>query len=142
MASAQAAETAATANLAEATLTAPFAGTVGQVNVSVGQVVAPAGQTTGNSGSGDITLIGDGGFEADVAVPDSEIGQVHVGDKAWVTPAGGVAPVQAVATQITPQATPGSGSNGPTFPVTLSIQGSVRGLLAGESAEVSIQPGG
>lgn len=139
LAAAQASEAAAQANLKAATLLAPFAGTVGQVNIVAGQSVNAG--SGGGSGpvAGDVILIGEGGFEVKVNVPDTDIAKVHLGQQAVVTPAGALMPLSAVVSQITPIASSGSGV--PTFPVTLTIQGNPAALFAGASADVSIQIG-
>jgi multidrug efflux pump subunit AcrA (membrane-fusion protein) len=134
--SAKAAEQAAQANLQAATLTAPFAGTVGQVRIAAGQQVSAGATQSQGSLSGAITLIGNAGFEVTADVPDRDMGEVHVGEKAWVTAAGAATPAQAIVAQITPQATGGA------FPVTLTIIGNPSGFLTGAAAEVSIQVGG
>ncbi len=145
LASARAAEQEAAANLQAATLTAPFSGTIGPVSLSLGEAVSAGGgsaATTGSgAGGGSIELIGEAGFEVDVSVPDTQIGQVHVGEKAWVTPASGAQPLQATVSQFTPQASGATGSAPPAFPVTLLIRGGQGQVLAGETAEVAIQPG-
>jgi HlyD family secretion protein len=65
-------------NLEEATLVAPFAGTVADVNIEVSQVV--------NSSTLVIVLTDLTGYHVDLYVDETEIGQVKVGQPVVITP--------------------------------------------------------
>ncbi len=74
---ARAALTQARLNLEEATLTAPFAGTVADVNIEVGQMV--------NSGTPVIILTDPASYHVDLYIDETEIGQVRVGQPVVIT---------------------------------------------------------
>ena len=65
-------------NLEEATLVAPFAGTVADVNIEVGQMV--------NSNTSVIVLTDLTSYDVDLYVDETEIGQVRVGQPVVITP--------------------------------------------------------
>ena len=66
-------------NLAAATLVAPIAGTVAQVNVTPGQQVSGS---QGSSASASFIIEGPGGQEASTTVSSTNVGQVRVGQVA------------------------------------------------------------
>lgn len=140
----------AQANLSGATITAPFSGTVAQVNISPGQQIgsnsagggSAAGGSAGGGGSAAaaatpaIILNGAGSYIVQASISDAQINQVKPGDSASIIPAGYTTPISGSVTQITPYATTTAGVT--TYPVTLSINSSGSGLFAGASAQVSI----
>jgi HlyD family secretion protein len=65
-------------NLEEATLVAPFAGTVADISLEVGQMV--------NSGTPVIVLTDLTSYHVDLYVDETEIGQVQVGQPVVITP--------------------------------------------------------
>jgi HlyD family secretion protein len=65
-------------NLDEATLVAPFAATVADVNIEVGQIV--------NSGTPVIVLTDPTSYYVDLYIDETEIGQVQVGQPVVITP--------------------------------------------------------
>jgi HlyD family secretion protein len=75
---ARSALTQAQLNLEDATLVAPFAGTVADVNIEVGQMV--------NSSTPAIVLTDLAGYHVDLYVDETEIGQVQVGQPVVITP--------------------------------------------------------
>ena len=75
---ARSALTQAQLNLDEATLVAPFAATVADVNIEVGQIV--------NSGTPVIVLTDPTSYYVDLYIDETEIGQVQVGQPVVITP--------------------------------------------------------
>ena len=67
----------AEANLAKRTLSAPFAGTISDIGVSVGETASPS--------SVAVSLISNNNYEILVSIPESDIAYVSVGDTAEVT---------------------------------------------------------
>jgi len=65
-------------NLEEATLVAPFAGTVADVNIEVGQIV--------NSGTPVMVLTDPKSYYVDLYIDETEIGKVQVGQPVVITP--------------------------------------------------------
>jgi multidrug efflux pump subunit AcrA (membrane-fusion protein) len=127
----------------QSTLVAPTAGVVGEVNIT-------AGQTTGSSsGSGSaasssassntthaIVVLTPGAFSVTGTVTDAQVGQVAVGQRARVLPAGSTEAVTGKVTAISPVATVTSGVA--TFSVTVTLDGSQPALHAGSSASISV----
>jgi HlyD family secretion protein len=77
VAQAQAADTAAHVTLANATLAAPFPGTVQGLTAQVGQVVSP--------GAPLMTLVNQSGLKIEAYVSQTDVAKIAVGDKANVT---------------------------------------------------------
>lgn len=154
VASAQNQLTTAQQNLAGATLTATFDGTVASVGLTVGQVVsASAGgsssSSTSSTGANGITLVSADSFVVTTSVDDTEVGEVKVGDQAVITPTGATTPVYGTVASVSLLASSsgsgsgstGSGSSGlsvASFPVVIDVTGTPGGLYAGASANVSI----
>ncbi len=116
-------------------LTAPAAGVVAQINIAAGQPdgassVRAAANTT------DIVIDGLSGFEVAASVSDAQVGQVHVGQTALVTPAGQTRPLPGKVTAVTPLATIVQGV--PAFPVVITVTGNPPGLFAGADAQAAI----
>ncbi|WP_098957073.1 efflux RND transporter periplasmic adaptor subunit, partial [Pseudonocardia sp. N23] len=148
-------------NLSQATLTAPFAGTVAAVDVAVGQQVPAGGSGSASSGSGgsasggsgstvgsgtgtssstgttaDVVVISTGTFVVNASVDDTEVAALKAGQAAEVTPTGAARPVTATVTSVGLVATSTSGVA--TYPVTLAVTGDTSTLHVGATAQVSI----
>jgi membrane fusion protein, macrolide-specific efflux system len=153
----------AKANLAGATLRAPAAATVAQVNLAVGQNLGGDGGGGGASeaggagagGSGQasasasaaatptsgasspaITLEDPRSFEAVGQVSDTQIAQLHVHQQVLVTPAGHTGAIHGQVRAITP--TPTNSGGVITYPIEITWPGHPPGLYDGMSAEISI----
>lgn len=147
----------ARANLAAATLRAPQAATVAQLNITAGQNIGsggggsqagsgtgganqasatgPSAGTTTAASNAAITLV-NGSLQALGQVSDSQIAQVHVGQRALVTPAGQRAAIHGRVQAITP--TPTSSGGLVTYPVQIGWSAHRHGMLDGMSAQISI----
>jgi membrane fusion protein, macrolide-specific efflux system len=151
--------TAAQTDLADATLTAPVAGTVTTVNIAVGDAVSGSGgsdasgangsDTNGSSAASSSSSSSGSGsssaafvienltqFTVDASVGASTVSQVKVGDQVDITPASSITTVYGTVSAISSVPTVSSGVA--TFPVTVTVTGSPSGLYAGTSANVSI----
>jgi len=162
LSAAQAQQAVAERSLAQATLTAPFAGTVAAVNVTAGQQVGvgssggSAGGSSGGSAGGsaggsggqtsppaatststaDVTVISTGTFVVTTSIDDTQVAKVKAGQQAQVTPTGGTQSVAATVSTVGLVATQTSGVAG--YPVTLAVTGDTSSLHAGGSAQVAI----
>jgi multidrug efflux pump subunit AcrA (membrane-fusion protein) len=169
--SAQLSVTSAEKALAATTLRAPMAGTVTEVNGSVGSAVSGGGSSSSSSsssgdssstsvagalgGSGStssssgssssgtsfITLAQVSRFKMEVSLSESDIGSVKVGQPATVTV--NAASGEEFAARVTDigvlSSSSGSGSSGAvSYPVTLSLDQTGKGLKAGMSATADI----
>ena len=123
--------------VAGATLTAPSAGIVGEVNIAVGQTASSgaAGSTT-TTATHNIVILTPGAFAVTGSVSDSQINEVVVGQLARVTPAGSSQALDAKVTAVSPEATVTSGVA--TFAVTATINDVDLSLRDGESASIEI----
>jgi len=142
-------------NLSRATLTAPFAGTVAAVDLTVGQQVSGASSTgsgvsTGGSGAGSagasvtttsasdaqVVVISTGAYVVNAGVDDTEVGQLKSGDQAVVMVNSSTGQIFGTVASV---GMVGSQSSGvATYPVTITITGSPAGLPIGAGAQVSI----
>ncbi|EWT03216.1 hypothetical protein N865_01650 [Intrasporangium oryzae NRRL B-24470] len=127
----QAAVTQAEADLAGATLKAPIAGTVGQVGLTVGQ---PAAASQG------IVIVGPGAATVTVDIPLADMGLVHAGLSAAVTPAGDVTPVPGTlqSVNLLPASTQ---STTPSYPATVLVPNPTRSMSSGSIVTVAITVG-
>ena len=138
-------------NVNGATIIAPVAGLVEEVNTSVGQQVsAGSSSSSTSSGSGSaasssssssssshaIVLITPGLFQVTGNVSDAQVNEIAVGQSAQVLPAGSQQAVPGKVTAVAPVATVTSGVA--TFPVTVVLNGIQRSLRTGMSASVTI----
>jgi multidrug efflux pump subunit AcrA (membrane-fusion protein) len=125
---------AAQQNLGAASLTSPIAGTVAQVGLIAGQSVA------GGSTQSDIVIIGPGADEVTTTASDVQLGQIHPGERATVTPDGTNLRLtgQVASVGILPSATL---SGGVSYPVTISLDQTSQQLFAGATTTVSITVG-
>jgi multidrug efflux pump subunit AcrA (membrane-fusion protein) len=140
LAQAQQAVTTAQKAVAEATLTAPTAGEVAQVNLSVGSTTSgsssSAAAASASASAAQFILLTPGSFEVTSTVSDSVISEVTVGQNAVVTAAGSTNGLAATVTSVGVIATVSSGVA--TFPVTVQITGSHPSLRDGMSATVVV----
>jgi multidrug efflux pump subunit AcrA (membrane-fusion protein) len=140
--------------LAAASLTAPFAGVVASVGISVGDSVGSSGTgggstgaaagggaggttTTTTSSSTAITVISTSAWIVNVSVGSADLAQLKKGLQAQITPTGSRTPVFGTVASlgiIASTSTTGSA----TFPVVIDVTGNPTGLYAGSSAGVSI----
>src|SRR5487761_1726775 len=112
---------------AGATITAPSAGEVAEVNVSVGESVTGSTSSASGSGSGGsgssssyaIVVISPGLFSVTGSVSDAQVDEVVNGLHAQVTPAGSTQAYPGTVTEVAPVATITSGVA--TFPVTVTL---------------------
>jgi HlyD family secretion protein len=74
---AQAAANAARNEVAKMSLLAPFDGTISRVNISVGEMAAPAAPA--------VSMVSNSNYEIDALVSEADIAKVAVGEKALVT---------------------------------------------------------
>jgi multidrug efflux pump subunit AcrA (membrane-fusion protein) len=116
--------------LGQATLTAPVAGTVAAVGLTVGE----------SAGSNGITIIGGAGATVTVDVPVASIPKVAVGQEADVTPPGAVAAVKGTVQEVGLLPTETTGSTA-TYPVVVLVPEATATLASGARASVSILVG-
>ncbi len=144
----------AQANLKAATLVSPITGTVATVNVSAGDQVSGGGTSSGGgSGSGaaaagsgssgssgsssaQIVVITTDSWVVATSVTSADLPQIKPGLQAQITPTGSRSAVFGTVSTVGVVATSTSGVA--TFPVTVAVTGSPKGLYAGSSATVSI----
>ncbi len=118
----------AQANAGASTLTAPIAGTVAEVGLTVGHA---SGTTAG------IVIVGTGAAAVTVAVPLAQMGAVHAGLTARVTPAGGLRAVAGTVTSV--NLLPSSSATAsPTYPATIVVADPTASLASGSTATVQI----
>ena len=116
--------------LGQATLTAPVAGTVAAVGLTVGE----------SAGSNGITIIGGSGATVTVDVPVASLPKIAVGQEADVTPPGAVAAVKGTVQEVGLLPTETSGSAA-TYPVVVLVPEATATLASGARASVSILVG-
>jgi multidrug efflux pump subunit AcrA (membrane-fusion protein) len=143
LAQAQQAVTNAQNAVSEATLTAPTAGELAQVNLSVGSTTsgssssgASAAAASASASAAQFILLTPGSFEVTSTVSDSVISEVTIGQNAVVTAAGSTNGLAATVTSVGVIATVSSGVA--TFPVTVQITGTHPSLRDGMSATVVV----
>ena len=154
-------------NLKDAVLTSPVAGTVVTLDLAPGQSVS-AGSTTvssgsassssgssgsgtgasgaGSSGTGSTGSSGSSSsevvieplntFVVDVDASTSQLSELEMGEQATITPTGTSTTAYGVVTTVSQLGTTSSGVT--TFPVTITVTGSAKGLYSGASTDVSI----
>lgn len=131
-------------NLDQATITAPSAGTVGQVNLTVGLTSTGSSASTGASSAAAsssstthaIVLLTPGAFQVSGTVSDTQVNLVAVGQRARVTPAGSTEAATGKVTVVAAEATVTSGVA--TFGVTVQLDGLHPAYHAGVSASIQI----
>lgn len=142
--------TQAQANLASATLTAPFAGVVAEVNVAVGDTSGPSsgssgaqggasgtGSSSSSSSSAAIVLISQGTFTVSTSVSSGDVASLKQGLQAVITPQGSSQTVYGTVASVGVIATTAT-SGSATFPVTIDVTGSHDDLRAGSTVSVEI----
>jgi RND family efflux transporter MFP subunit len=122
----------------EATLRAPFNGTVSVVGFEVGdQAGAADGQTGDGSGTPAITVISPRTLQVDANVSASDVSQLKTGMQVEITPTGGGEPAYGTVSEVGVIATAGD-SGAAQFPVTVDVTGRPKGLYAGSTASLGI----
>lgn len=123
-----------------ATITAPSAGEVAEVNISVGQTIDASGSASGSGSAASpsyaVVIITPGLFEVTGSVSDAQVDEVVDGLIAAVTPAGSTEAYPGKVTEVAPVATISSGVA--TFGVTVTISGTHPELKSGMSASVTV----
>ncbi|HEY1421296.1 MAG TPA: biotin/lipoyl-binding protein [Candidatus Dormibacteraeota bacterium] len=117
-----------------ATLFAPIAGVVSQVNVKAGQAVTGGGTAAGATYA--IVIYTPGAYEMSGTVSDSQVNLVTVGQTTQVVAAGSTQAILGKVTSIAPAATVTSGVA--TFAVTAQLTDSNSSIKPGISATASI----
>jgi len=124
-------------NLTDASLYAPFDGTVTAVDLAAGQSV---GASTGGAAAGTkmvgITIEPSSSWNVNAAVSDANISGVQDSEQATVSVQGATSNVYGTVPSVGLVATTSNGVA--TFPVTISVTGDPKGLYAGLQATVSI----
>jgi macrolide-specific efflux system membrane fusion protein len=154
---AQAAVDDAQADLAGATLTAPVAGLLTEVNLEVGDAVTGSGGSSGSSGTGgtsgaasgatgstgttttstaQFVIVGTDAWQVSVTVGESDVALVAVGDQVEITTDDATEPIYGTVAEIGLLSTSTSGTA--AYPVVVDVTGSPEGLHDGESADVAI----
>jgi multidrug efflux pump subunit AcrA (membrane-fusion protein) len=123
----------------DATLRAPFNGTVSAVGFEVGDQAGSAdGQTGDGSGSTPaITVISPRALQVDASVSAADISQLKTGMQVEIPPPGGGEPAYGTVTEVGVIAT-ASDSGAAQFPVTVDVTGRPTGLYAGSTASLAI----
>lgn len=127
----QAAVTQARSDLAGTTLKAPISGTVGRVDLRVGQ------SSTASTG---IVIVGAGAADVTVQVPLADMGLVHSGLGAGVTPAGDVDAVPGTVDSVTLLPTSSNAAT-PSYPATIVVPRPTRSMASGSVVSVAITVG-
>ncbi|MCI2974688.1 MAG: efflux RND transporter periplasmic adaptor subunit [Ferrimicrobium sp.] len=124
-------------NLSDASLYAPFDGTVTAVDLATGQSVGPSsGGSATKAQTVGITIESSSSWVVNAAVSDANISGVQDSEQATVSVQGTSSNVYGTVTSVGLVATTSSGVA--TFPVTISVTGDPKGLYAGLPATVSI----
>jgi macrolide-specific efflux system membrane fusion protein len=97
---------------------------------------ASAADASSSSSSAQIVVISTDTYVVSTTVDDTQIGAVKVGDQADITPSGSSTVVYGVVSSVGLLAS--SSSDVATFPVTIAVTGTPKGVYAGSSASVSI----
>lgn len=142
--------------LDDATLVAPFSGTVAAVGIDQGDTVgsssgassgsSSSSSSTSSSSSSAITVISTGTFVVDTSVSNTDLTSMKKGLQATITPTGSedavfgtVSSVGVVASSDSSSSSSGTSSSGSsTFPVTIAVTGKHTDLLPGSSVTVEI----
>lgn len=138
--------------LAQATLTAPFDGTVAAVNIEVGDQTtsgAPSssGLATGSTGltsaataaQAAIVVVTANAWIVNASVGPADVGSLVAGQPATVTVQGTAVTARATLRTVGIVASTTSGAT--AFPVTLAVEGSPAGLYYGASTNVVVDAG-
>ena len=125
----------AQANVGQATLTSPLAGTVAAVAISVGQAVSAA------STSETITVIGPGNYQVSTTAALSIVDKIKVGQPATVVVDGVSGPLTGTVVVIGALKRSTSTSTNPVYPVLITLDQTDATLFNGAGASVSITVG-
>ncbi|WP_183407851.1 efflux RND transporter periplasmic adaptor subunit [Nocardioides marmoriginsengisoli] len=124
----------------EATLTAPFSGTVSAVGVEVGDQAGSGGNTPaadGDSTTSAVTVISPRTLLVEANVSASDVSQVKKGMQVEITPTGGGEVVYGTVSDVGVIA--GASETGAAqFPVTVEVTGKPAGLYPGSTASLAI----
>jgi multidrug efflux pump subunit AcrA (membrane-fusion protein) len=140
--------------LSAASMTSPIAGTVAQVNIAVGDKVgntsssgasssaaggssSSAGAASSSSSTAQIVVISTTSWVVEASVGSADLPQLKKGLQAEITPTGSATKVFGTVESVGIIAA-SSSSGSATFPVTITVTGSPKGLYAGGAADVSI----
>jgi RND family efflux transporter MFP subunit len=125
--------------LEDATLRAPFNGTVSAVGFEVGDQAGSAdGQTGDGSGSTPaVTVISPRALQVDANVSAADVSQLETGMQVEITPTGGGEPAYGTVSEVGVIAT-ASDSGAAQFPVTVDVTGKPTGLYPGSTASLAI----
>jgi multidrug efflux pump subunit AcrA (membrane-fusion protein) len=117
-----------------ATMTAPIAGIISQVNITAGQAVSGGGGSTASTSA--IVLYTPGAYQITGTVSDSQVNLVAIGQTVEVTPAGSTQALLGKISAIAPAATVSSGVA--TFGVTAQLTDASNSIKPGMSATANI----
>lgn len=139
----------ATAAMAGSTLTAPVAGLLTEVNLTVGQAVTGTASSSGTSGPGgspastttttssaQFVIVGTDSWRLDVTVSDADVALIAVADQVEITLDGADAPLFGTVSEIGLISTSTGGVAG--FPVVVAVTGAPAGLYDGVAADAVI----
>jgi multidrug efflux pump subunit AcrA (membrane-fusion protein) len=130
--------------MAGATLTAPVAGLLTEVNLEVGDAVTGSGGDGGNGSdpsasdtpTAQFVVVGTDAWQVEVSVSDADVANLEVGDQAEVTPDGATDPVFGTIASIGLLSTSTQGVA--AYPVTVDVTPGQEGLHDGVSADVDL----
>jgi macrolide-specific efflux system membrane fusion protein len=134
-----------------ATMTSPIAGTVAQVNIAAGDKTGGSSGASGASGasassssssassasSAQIVVISTTSWVVDASVGSADLPQLKKSLQAEITPTGSTTKVFGIVKSVGIVAS-SSTSGSASFPVTIAVTGSPKGLYAGGAVDVSI----
>jgi multidrug efflux pump subunit AcrA (membrane-fusion protein) len=139
--------------LTAASMTSPITGTVAQVNIAMGDKLGSTASTGAGSGSGASSSSGSGSSSSSstaqivvisttswmvtASVGSADLPRLKKGMQAEITPTGSATKIFGTVKSIGIVAS-SSSSGSATFPVTITVTGSPKGLYAGGAANVSI----
>jgi len=132
LASVQSRLTDAKTALAAASMTSPIAGTVAQVNIATGDKVGNAA-----SSSAQIIVISTNAWVVQASVGSADLPQLKKGLQTEITPTGSTTKIFGTVKTVGIVASSSSGGSA-SFPVTIAVTGSPKGLYAGGAVTVSI----
>lgn len=136
----------------DATLRAPFAGTVQSVGVEVGDQVGSGGSgastqqglgtsaaasTTSSSTSSVISVVSTGRYDVELTVSASDVEQLEVGQQSEITVTGASDTVFGTVKSVAKIASTDS-SGAAAFPVVVQVTGTPEGLHIGASAQATV----
>ncbi|MGV8966026.1 MAG: efflux RND transporter periplasmic adaptor subunit [Cellulomonas sp.] len=146
----------ATAAMGGATLTAPVAGLLTTVNLTVGEAVTGTASSSGNGSAGgspgatgaaasttttttssaQFVIVGTDSWQLDVTVGDSDVALIAGANQVEITLDGADAPIFGTVSEIGLISTSSGGVAG--FPVVVAVTGTPEGLYDGVSADAAI----